>query len=222
MSNYTVTDQNITNEIQYHLLEAPNNGASYGSGLFTAAEVAGILNMKLQEFAKLSGYLVDVGGAFTNANSVGVISLSANVMDVIRVAFTTPSNTIIAIPLESLAPADNLISSLANSSTSAVDVPSIASTSVRFDTPQITFWPPPNAGSVVSVQYTKRPTALPATPNGTVLDCPNDFTPFVKYGALASLFYKSGETYDPARAELCQAIFDLGVTIVRQWVGELP
>ncbi len=53
----------------------------------------------------------------------------------------------------------------------------------------------------------------------TTFSIPDDLTPFVKYGALADLFGKSGETYDPFREQICQQLYELGIDVARAWVS---
>lgn len=221
---YSVTDQNLYNEIQYHLLEVANNGASYGSGLYTTSEVVTTTNNRLQEFLKRTGCIVKRDNtnisSTANTNSVG---LPADCIDVVRVGFPDTNGNIQAIPFGSTAETDTYVTNLRGDSSAAVDVPYIINLTVTSDVPQISMWPCPSASRTLDLLYTRRAATLPQTPDGTVVDCPDDFTPFVKYGALADLFGKTGETHDPVRADLCQSLFEMGVQLARNWTsGTLP
>ena len=81
--------------------------------------------------------------------------------------------------------------------------------------------PPPNAVKVLDYIYVPQPTVLSAPQSGTpqTIAIPEDFIPFIKYGVLADLFSKSGEAYDPARAVICQQLFELGIEIGRIYVA---
>ena len=47
-----IADNAILEEIQYHLLEPPNLGAEWTTGLWTVAEVVGYANQRQQQFLK--------------------------------------------------------------------------------------------------------------------------------------------------------------------------
>jgi hypothetical protein len=78
--------------------------------------------------------------------------------------------------------------------------------------------PPPDANSFARFHYTSVPTNLPSPPDMTILEISDDLTPFIKYGALADLFGKSGETYDPLRKQVCEELFELGVEAAQSFV----
>lgn len=210
---YTVTDQDITNEMQVTLLETPNEGASYGSGLYTASEVAAALNYRLRDFYKRTGLVTkrttDTG---TNANQAEQ-NLPGDVIDILRVAYPDINGNTIAIMPGSATEADMFLSDEFGSN-SAVDLPA----TFTLDTSgvlQILLLPPPNDNRAIDYVYVAQPTSLPTAPDGTHLECPDDFTPYIKYGALADLFGKTGETYDPVRAGMCEQLYELGVQMAK-------
>jgi hypothetical protein len=217
---YTVTDQAVYNELQYHLLEAANSGASYGSGLFAVAEVVDRVQHRLSEFLKDTGVHVVRSTATSSTANVNAQSTPSDVLDVVRVGFPNSSSNTIPVPRGSaldsdLTKADNV------GSNAAQDVPDY----YTYDDAAIqtiSFFPPPSASRAIDYLYVPQPTALPATPDGTVLDCPDDFTPFIKYGALADLFSKNGETHDPTRAAICEQLYQLGIDAARLLVSHTP
>ncbi len=212
--SFTVTDQNVLNEIQYHLLEAPNNGASYGSSLYTAAEIVNHVNLRLKEFIKRTSVLVKRDTSTTNTSAgVRSVTLPTDCIDLLRVAMADTAGNVVTIPLGGSIEADTYYSSLTSTVGATSDVPYIATLAQTPHAFILYLYPNPAAARALDLLYVKQPAVLPDTPNGTVLECPDDFTPFVKYGAMADIFSKSGETYDPERANLCQQLFELGVSL---------
>ena len=218
-----LTDQNLHNEIQYTLLETPNSGASYGSGLYTATEVQATLNLRFAEFAKRTGYLSKRSTAVSTTANTQTVSMPSDLIDLVRVGYPNSSGTITSIPRGSLVEAQAFITDLIGSD-SAVDVPYMCSLdSNTQDYMKLSFYPWPNASRTLDFLYIALPTALPTTPNGTALNLPKDLCPFIKYGALADLFSKTGEAYDPARAQLCSQLFELGIQITQSFIsGSAP
>lgn len=101
----------------------------------------------------------------------------------------------------------------------AVDTPTIFTQEVA-DVLKLSMIPPPNAVKGMDYIYVPQPTTL-ATPSDSTatVPIPEDFAPFLKFGLLADLFNKSGETHDPMRAAICQDLFDLGIEVARTWVS---
>lgn len=214
--SYNVTDFQLTNEIQMALLETPNNGSSYSSGLYTASEVAAALNYRLRDFYKRTGIAIKRSTDYnTNANAVSQ-NLPVDIVDVVRVAYPDSNGDVVAIVPGSQLEED-IFTSDTYGSNAAIDVPQVYTLDVS-GVLQLNLLPPPDASRTLDFVYVPQPTSLPSSPDGTLLECPTDFTPYIKYGALATLFGKSGETYDPMRAALCEQLYELGVQVARQWV----
>jgi len=218
-----MTDRQIINEIQYHLLETPNDGASYGSGLYTAAEVQARLQYKLYEFAKRTGYLVKRSVAISTTADRPYVDVPSDCIDIIRIAYPNSVGTMISIPLGSTMEAQTYVNDLVGTN-SSVDVPYMYTTDVGVsaDISRITLWPQPNASRTIDIIYIAKPTALNSTPNGTALEIPSDLCPFIKFGVLSDLFNKSGEAYDPQRAQLTAELFNLGVQVARTYISGSP
>jgi hypothetical protein len=213
-----VTDQNLCNELQFHLLETPNNGASYGSGLYTAAEVAGRLNFRADLFNKLTDVYLSTAtaNATSGTKSQDLSSAVSTFIDLVDVFYSSDNGTTYTqIPEGSSIEGDKYITDQ-----TAVALPSFYTLDTASVLTLIFFPAPTFTGSNGKIKflYSARLGTLPATPNGSSFSIPDDFTPFIKYGALADLFMKSGETYDPARANIAEALFQLGVEATKGWL----
>jgi|SRR6267378_1023650 len=217
-----VSDQNLTNEIQLHLLEPPNNGASYQSLLYTTAEVAARLNYRANLFNLLTNSFVN----FTElpaTNNSKIQNLVNNFMDIIDVNYSATGTLAggglyYSIPAGSSLEGDEFITVQ-----TAVTLPSL----YTIDSSQvltINFFPAPtftDSNGQMMVFYTPTIGVFPAVPNGTTFQSgfPDDLTPFIKYGVLADLFNKSGETHDPLRGSICEGLFNLGIELARSWIS---
>ena len=99
----------------------------------------------------------------------------------------------------------------------AVSIPNIYTLEVS-DVLKIALLPPPNAARRLDYIYTPYPTTLSAPTtsiDGGTVELPDDFTPFLKYGILADMFGKTGEAHDPAREQLCNQLYELGIELAR-------
>ncbi len=214
---FSVTDFNICNTIQYHLLETPNGGVSYSSGLYITTEVSYDLNYRIKDFYKRTGLVVKHDGVNNSsiANQTDQ-NMPMDVIDLLRVAYPDVNGNIQPILRGSLEEETAYVGNLYGSA-AAVDVPSIYTLDVS-GVLQMSFFPPPNSSRVIDLTYVAQPTSLPTVPNGTLIEIPDDFTPYIKYGALADLFNKSGEVYDPFRAQICEQMYQLGIDVAKTWI----
>lgn len=189
--------------------------ANYPSGLYTEEEVQARLSYRFNEFAKRTGCLGSTSNHLTSTSGQRDYSLDNNAVDILHVAYTNGSGVRVSIP-----PGDTQqVDYLYGDGETSVAVPFIHTIELG-DENTISLIPPPNASSrAIHLIYTRRPDNLATTPSGAAFDFPDDLTPFVKYGALADLFTKEGEVYDPERAEVCQQIYELGIQIVKGWIS---
>lgn len=213
-----VTDQTLMNEVQYHLMETPNNGASYSSGLYTVAEVVGRFNFRADLFNKLTGAYTLQGSqtAVSGAKLQDISTAAPSFIDIMSAFWSSDAGTTYSsLPNGSSFEADTYISNQAAVATPllwALDTSAVTG---------ITLIPAPTfsgSNGKIKLLYLPKLGLFPASPNGTALQIPDDFTPFIKYGALADLFGKSGETYDPVRSAICESLFQLGVEVTIGWL----
>ncbi len=212
-----VTATQIYSEIAYTLIESPTDGSTNPtSGLWTTSAIMARVNYRCLEFNKRTGVYVKNAISQATTNAVRDISIPTDCIDLLQVNYrTTSTSTSGTIPKGSVYEADLFIS---NEITSA-PTPTIY-TIEDSNILSISLIPPPDSSSNSCVYtYIAQPPTLPSPPDSTPLVIPDDMTPFIKYGALADLFGKSGETYDPQRQEICLSLYELGVDMARHWVS---
>lgn len=205
------TDRQLYNTIQYTLLEAPNNGASYGSGLYTASEVVGRTNYRLDLFQKLTSIHVRSNVQDTaSANSRNQIATNlTDLIDIIEVSYNNGTGWVV-LPKGSTDEADAYIT---NQSTTA-STPSFYTIDVA-PLLGICLYPSPSGAGTLRMTYVPKIGTLPTIPDGTTINMPDDYIPYIKFGVLADLFSKAGETYDPQRASLCESLYQLGIQVAK-------
>lgn len=206
--SYTVTDQDIVTQIQYHLLE-PATGSSWtGSEQFTLADLTRALNRRRNQFIADTGCVVTrTTGIATNPNSNHVF-LDDDVVAVRRLAFVSAPGTVYP-----LMPTDIL--SQRNYDSSQLFTPGVpysySSASARPTELVLTPFPEPGTLDLVAIQ--SGADLNPAT--GVALGIPDDFAPFVKWGVMADLLSKDGPARDAVRAGYCERRYQLGVLLAR-------
>jgi hypothetical protein len=213
---YTVTGLSLFSELCYHLLETPVDGSAEPvSLLYTRAEMMARLNYRLAEFNQRAGVVAKEATA-TVTISTRAVNLPTDIIDPLQVAFAATTTVYNVLPKGSTLEADLFISN----TITGVTTPSIYTMDVA-PVETLSLIPPPAATNSTGllVTYLMKAAALPSPADSTIANCPDDLTPFVKYGALADLFGKAGETYDPQRQAICEQLFDLGVDAGRHWVS---
>lgn len=211
------TDRQLYNTIQYVLLEVPNNGASFGSGLYTTIEMVGRTNYRLDLFQKLTGIQAKSNVQDTaSANSRNQVATNlTDVIDIIEVAYND-GNGWNVIPKGTSNAADVYITN----QTTTQAVPSFYTIDAA-PLLAICLYPPPSGAGTLRMTYVPRIGTLPTTPDGTNIALPDDYTPYIMFGVLADLFSKAGETYDPQRAQVCEGLYQLGVQVTSGTVSGL-
>lgn len=216
--SYNVTDRQLYNILQYTLIETPNNGASFGSNLYTVTEVTARANYRLDLFNKLSGIFTKNAVTDTVASTVRnqVAVNLADLIDILEVSYNSGTGWNV-IPPGSATEADSFITDQVGAGAS-VTIPFF----YTLDTAplmSISLYPPPSSAGTLRMAYIPKIGLLPTVPDGTSITLSNDFTPYIKYGILADLFGKSGETYDPIRAQVCEQLFQVGAEVAKSWIS---
>lgn len=214
LTSQTVSDQDVLDEMQYHTLETPNQGASLSTDVWTIDEWIRALNARLAMFMQETK-LVVIRKTF--ATTIGVSRYDLNTlldtgnMKLHRVAWVADADGKSHGLCEAdLFQYDNFLPSW----TTTPGTPE-AYVEESLPTQTVEIIPAPDAAGELDILYTDLATQLPTTPDGTVLGIPNDFTPYIKWGALADLLSKEGQAHDPFRAEYAETRFQEGIILAK-------
>ena len=203
----SVLDTAVLNEIQYHVIETPNSGASWTS-LWTQAEILNYFNERQTRLLKDTQVVLTRVSLWTIPN-VTRHPLPADWLTTSRVAWQTSPGAYSPIPR-----ATGYESDLADSAWD-YDHVRIPTAYTEVDTPnlQIQLQPASFDNGLIDLLYTAVGTTLTAA--GVALVVPDDAVWIVKWGVVADMLWKLGHAHDPARAAYAEARYTMGVALLR-------
>ena len=204
-----IADSAVLEEIQYHLLEAPDLGVSWTDGLWSTAEVVGYANQRQQRFLKEAP--VAFGRALiTNSGTISQ-TLPSDWAITNRLVWVDNDGSWTELPRVDHRELDL---SLATWPTGTAAKPQVYTDA---DTPTLTVHVAPIPTNTGHFQITYVPMApvLDGTGGGSLFLVPEEFVPAIKYGIMADMLGKSGRAHDPHRAAYCEARFQEGVRAAR-------
>lgn len=206
-----MTDIDLMQQLQYRLLEVPDGGVSWPSGLWTRDEIISDLTQRQAKLLKNALLLITpsnpdslVGAASTR------VALPADLVRIVSVVF---NDSVTGISRELLRSdsyeADHLIPSWDQTPAA---YPLIY---MEYETPTlfVQIAPSPINQGTLSLLYV--PKGLPFTGNGVPESIPDEFGHALVYGVLADVLGKDGRGRDVARAQYADQRFNLAVDLAR-------
>lgn len=209
---YTATDQDVQQEIEYHLLEplVAYPGAWTGSRQFSLSDLLGAWNRVQNETLMNGGCTLTVGTV--NAPISGTVVLPDTFLGVKRVAWLPALPVFVVSPLEE---ADVWEKDLfqANWTIGPQQPPTTFLQSVEPPLRIEVDYIPPCAGDyeIVSVQSGTPSTGLSVIP----LSLPPDWVWVAKWGTLAELLGKGATAQDPLRAAYAAKRYQEGLELMK-------
>ncbi len=206
-----VTDRQILNELQFDVIEAPDSGATFPSGLWTATEVLEFLNGRQRSFVRRTrAHVARV--PLTLAANTESIDLAAvvgggyeDVYQIVHLVLELAAGTFHEIPPSSTYAADHAIPTWSTTA-AAQAVPNAYTTR---DTPSVTIrlMPASSVGGTLWIHYIPRPWTLDrlGAGSGETLMVQAELALGVKWGVLAEMLGKPGRAQDPQRAAYAEA-----------------
>lgn len=203
-----IADTTALSAIQFAVLELPDSGATFPSGLWTPEEVRTYLTERQNRFLKQT--LIQVGVAVTDAGPArsAMFALPADWIATVSVVWQGE---------------DGVIKELIRSDPFAADhgdptwTVEARTPTVYLDyaqpTLQLQVAPIPNVGGRLEILYV--PLGAPFTGTGEIFTLQDEFADAVIRGALADMLAKDGRGKDPARAAYCEGRYQLGVDAAR-------
>lgn len=220
----TYTFDDLTQEIQYHLLE-PANGVA-GTGMtdqFAIGQITASLKRKANEFdidapvtltRNTFPILLAPGGRVTLDQSISLIKRAAWMTQATSV--TTPLRRTDPYQAQSFEPLWNLNPGTPYGYSSSETQPI-----------ELQLVPPPLSTGALDLIYSETQDLTVAA--GTVFPIPNEFVHAVKWAAVYEALATSGQGYDPIRARYCLErydqyvkVSDLQRSILRVQVNDKP
>ena len=210
---FVVTDAALILQLEYMLLE---NGDADADGtllstMFTTTDFANALDRAQKQFFKDTGIV-------QTSSTVGVIAgqtrynLPARTIQLKRVTFTDFDGDI-----KVLSRSDGFALDRGASNWTVDSSEPYAFISSHHGTLKFEIAPVPNDVGTLGPLTVQLPTDLDGS--GVPLEVPDDFAPYILYGALSSLLGDEGEANDPQRAAYCDQRYQEGVELVRLMLG---
>lgn len=199
-----ITDQELLDEIQRAVIEAPDSGASWPSGLWTQAEILGYANQRQDRFLKETK--ISCSWLNTPMNAQVPQQDLPDGWLATRNAFAVSAGTALPLSPVSRREADLLGADWAtNAGTPQWYI------SEEWATRQISLVPAPQISGVLHLYAALVGQALDRS--GIALSAPDECQPYLYYGILADMFGKQGRAYDQPRAAYCEARFAEGIAL---------
>jgi len=196
-------DQDILEWVQYAVIEPPDGGATWPSGVWSAAEVLAYANQRQARFLEETFLLVGRAWTAVVLNQFSQ-ALPSEWLATVSIGWKAADGTYATVDRVDSWELDLLLPTWPTAG---------AETIPRFftltETPTLTFRLVPKvsvAGTVVHL-FVPAPAVLDLIgPDGLgeVLTIPEEFAPALKYGILADMLGKVGRGLDPTRAAYCQ------------------
>lgn len=196
------TESQVYNQIQYHVLEPPDSGATWPSALWTLEEITRYMNQRQDRLLRLTHLQVGLADITVTAGD-NLYDLHDDLIRVIRVLWYPASGGSYELTDGDSWEADHGIPDW----TTNDNPPKLYYVEPTLN---IRIVPLPNEGGTLQVFYV--PIGAQFDGTGEVFTVPDEFVPTVKYGVMADMLSKVGRAMDP-RAEYCRQRFALGVQV---------
>lgn len=224
--SYNVTEQDLIDEICYHLIEAePSGGTWEGTDQFSITDLTQALQRRRDQFLYETGCVVKRFTQVSLSPPIGRQVLPDTTMQVRRVAWIDANSVYTTLWKEDEWTLQGYYGNWTDPS--LANNPQFYSVSV---TPPLSLQlaPPPQGSGTVEVLCLQSGTPLdPDT--SALIGVPDDFCWAVKFGALADLLGKDGQARDPQRASYCKKRWEEGVaaakvytSVMRAYINGVP
>lgn len=212
LRSFTVTDQDLVNEIEYHLLEPPSGaGAWVGSSQFTLTNLVSAIQRRRDQFLLQTGAVVTQQALTISPPPQGRVNMPTNVLQVTRLAWTSADAITTPIRRDDEWGSNHYRFNWVQNPAPVPTTWSVAAISPLV----LQLIPAPSDQGVMNLTGVVQGAVLnPATP--VLLGIPDDWSWVVKFGALADLLSQDGLAFDPERASYCTARWEQGLQMARK------
>ena len=200
----SVTDQALLTALQFALIEDPDSGATWTSGLWTPAEVLDYLNQRQNRLLRESMILLSEANITVNPATLRQ-DLPFDWIATQRVVWRKSDGTRRELPRSDSFETDAMLPSWPYTLADRPQVYMDAET----PTLQIQIAPAPLDVGRLEILYVALGALL--TGLGEIFTVPDEFVPAIKYGVLADMLSKIGRASDQTRIQYCESRFQEGI-----------
>jgi hypothetical protein len=194
-------DTALLEELQYALIEPPDLGATWPSGIWTRDEVLDAVSSGVRDLVR-STHLTITRVELPVAALTTTVALPSDWLATGYLVWRTAD-----LRRSALGPVDSFEGDLALPGWETTPGLPIAYADLDLSTLTLRLVPTPAADGTLEILYIQRPPEV--TGSGTPLPLAEEFTSAVKYSALSTLLRKVGRLIDPERATYCERRVDL-------------
>lgn len=203
------TDQELMEQIQNALIEPPDGGATWPSGLWNMEEVVSYMNQRQNKFLKDTHFQYGIANIPVEA-LIEEYDLPDDWINTIRVLWINTEGESVELGRSDTWEADH----------------GIPTWSWEAGTPLLYYdggipislilMPIPLEDGTVQIHYV--PYAVELDGAGELLTLPDEFIHTIKYGTIADMLNKVGRGGDAPRAKYCEQRFQLGLQVAKMLV----
>jgi hypothetical protein len=208
---FTIKDQDLLGQIQYHLLETYDVDAWSGTDMFILTDVVNALQRRRNQFLAETGSVVTRSTLAAPSTPISRVTLPDDIIDLRRVSWYNTDN------VHSLLWREDEWALAAFSASLWTTTPTTPYAYSVTATPPVSMQvsPVPLDKGTMEILAVENPANLDVSGSGTLMNIPDDFCWIVKWGALADLLGKDGPAMDQERADYCEKRYQQGVDIAR-------
>lgn len=191
-------DRALLEELQYALIEPPDQGDTWPSLIWTRTEVLDAVNAAVRVLARathVSVARVDVAVAAATLS----VDLPADWLATVSLVWRAADGT-----RTPLGPVDAFEGDLAAPGWEAASGLPLGYADLDGPTLTLRLVPTPDAAGTIELLYVAVPPAVDGTAPGTAIPLAEEFSSGVKYAALGTLLRKVGRLIDPERAQYAE------------------
>lgn len=201
-----ILDTEFMEQLQRMLIEAPDAGATWPSGLWTRAEVLGYINNRQDRFLKetllISSWLSTPVSPGQSQQDLPESWLATRNAFIVQDGHTLPLRPVSRREADCMLPEWE----------TDLGTP-LGYISEEWATRQMALVPAPLVDGVLHLFAALVGAVVDGS--GIQLTIPDDCEPYLMYGVLADMFGKQGRAYDAPRATYCESRFDEGVQLAQ-------
>lgn len=201
-------DQTLLESLQYALVEPPDGGASWPSGLWTLGEVCGYADQRQNRLLKETRLRLTTAPPIACPAGAFRFALPTDWIATVEVLYTGDEGTIRHLQRSDSFEADHAQPGwMYNRNWPQVYMEHDPGTL------QIQIAPAPRVAGILTLRYVAA--AAPLTGDGIALDVPDLLAHALKYGVLADCLGKDGRAHDAARADYARQRYELAIEWTR-------
>lgn len=215
----TTTDREVVNSLQYSLVEAVNDFSLSsmwaGTQMFTMADLVSAVENRLNQFQTLTRRILYESSQIV---TTGDGRVEVNVLEVERAVWMRLDGDGNETQGLRLLQTDDLTAQKQSPRWLQQSGKPLSYSIVETQPPTLQLIPAPNDTGNLYTYSVRKNTSLDVT-IGVVIDLPSDLVQFVKWGALADLLSRDGQSRDPERAAYCQQRWTEGVELTKLYAS---